>query len=88
MLVNEGLRTDNPALLLPSPAITVIPPNYSIERSEIDALISWQSSRLQQAHESRCPVGLRGLVLICLLAAGITVAELVRLDVTDRSATA
>ncbi|QDP26157.1 hypothetical protein [Bradyrhizobium cosmicum] len=85
MLVNEGFRTDNPALLLPFSANTAIPPKYSIKRAEIEALISWQTRRLQQGQESGLPIELRGLVLICLLAAGITVAELVRLDITDQS---
>ena len=85
ILVDKGIRPDNPALLLLSPVITAIPPNYSMKRAEIDALISWQSYRVQQPQEARYPVELRDLVLICLLAAGVTVAELVRLDITDRS---
>lgn len=85
ILVNAGLRTDNPALLLPFSANTTIPPNYSIKRAEVDALISWQRCRLQQAQGSRNPFELRGLVLGCLLAAGITVAELVGLDIADHS---
>jgi site-specific recombinase XerD len=49
-------------------------------------LISWQSHRLQQANAFAYPIQLRRLVLICLLAAGITVAELVHLDTADRLA--
>jgi site-specific recombinase XerD len=86
MLVNEGLRTDNPARLLPSPEFTVVATNYSIKRADIDALISWQGHRLQQANAFAYPIELRRLVLICLLAAGITVAELVHLDITDHLA--
>ncbi|MDN4982175.1 hypothetical protein QY049_02915 [Bradyrhizobium sp. WYCCWR 13022] len=85
MLVNAGLRTDNPALLLPFFAKTTIPPNYSIKRAEVDALVSWQRRRLQLTQGSRYPFELRALVLVCLLAAGITVAELVGLDVADSS---
>jgi site-specific recombinase XerD len=83
MLVNEGLRTDNPACLLPSPALTVVATNYSIKRADVDALISWQGHRLQQANAFAHPIQLRRLVLICLLAAGVTVAELERLNTTD-----
>lgn len=86
MLVNEGIRTDNPACLLPSPAFTLVATDYSIKRADIDALISWQGERLQQANTFAYPIELRRIVLICLLAAGITVAELVHLDITDRLA--
>lgn len=85
MAVNQGLRADDPALLLLRPTNVAVAPNFSIKRTDIDALISWQCHRVQQPIGSTYFFELRRLVLACLLAAGITVAELVHLDVADRS---